>query len=227
MKQLSPAITLAVLSITVAQAADVLTPGVLKHEFFPGATRAQVEAGTAGPPSSVDYPTSFQFTPDVADNYTRRVSGIFIPSTTGNYVFFVCSDDDSDLFLSTDDNPANKRLIAQETSWSNSLQWTSSGGGSSLSQKRSDQFKPSGSATAPFAGGISLTGGNRYYIEGVQHEGGGGDNFAATFKLLADADPADMTDSALTGNIIGVLAPADVAIVRQPDSRRILAGEMV
>src|SRR5438552_9814931 len=135
------------LSLTATQAADVFVSGSLKHEFISGASRAQVEAGTAGTPSILEYISSFELPTNVADNYSRRVSGFFIPATTGNYVFFVCSDDDSDLFLSTDDTVANKRLIAQETGWSNNLEWTISGGGSNLAQKRSDQFKPAGATT--------------------------------------------------------------------------------
>src|SRR5437762_1755909 len=132
-----------VFCLSLSASAAVFTPGELRHEMFNGATRSQVESGAVTIPSSLEYVTSFQF-PDVGDNYARRVSGFFIPATTGDYVFFVCSDDDSDLFLSTDDQPANKRLIAQETGWSNALQWTASAGASNLDQKRSDKFKPTG-----------------------------------------------------------------------------------
>ena len=51
----------------------------------------------------------------VADYYFARVSGYFVPPSNGNYVFFVDSDDQSNLYLSTDETPANKKLIAQGT----------------------------------------------------------------------------------------------------------------
>src|ERR1041384_7003367 len=128
------------LSVFTAAAADTFVSGSLKEEFFQDANRQQVESGAVTSPTAVNYVTKFQFE-ETGANFARRVSGFFIPPTTGNYVFFVTSDDDSDLFLSTDDTPANKRLIAHEAGWSSSLQWTSSAGGSSLTQKRSDKFK--------------------------------------------------------------------------------------
>lgn len=202
-----------------ASAADVVVPGVLKHEFFPGATRATVEDGTAGDPSTVGAITKFELPTGVADNYTRRVSGFFIPPTTGNYVFFVAADDDADLFLSTDETPANKRLIAQETQWSNNLQWLNTGDGTDNagdpSTKRSDVT----------FGTLSLTAGTRYYIEGVQHEGGGGDVFSATFKLESEDDPANGTATALTGSVIAANLPAGtVTITTQPQSVTTVEG---
>jgi len=182
--------------LTSATGTVTVLPGLtytngLKVEFFSGATRQDVEAGNVGPATSISLASSFEMPVDESDNYTRRVSGFFIPPTSGAYVFFVCSDDDSDLFLSTDNDPAHKRLIAQEESWSGSRQWLTSDGDSSLSQKRSDQWSPDEGVTTPYSSGIPLQQGHLYYLEGVQHEGEGGDNFAATYKLIADADPLD------------------------------------
>ncbi|HVY68912.1 MAG TPA: hypothetical protein VHH73_03240, partial [Verrucomicrobiae bacterium] len=82
-------------------------------------------------------------------------------------------------------------------------QWTSSGGGSVLTQKRSDQWSPDNGATTPYANGINLTQGKQYYIEGVHHEGGGGDDFSVTYKLASDADPLDGDVTKLTSDVIG------------------------
>src|SRR5207247_10250561 len=161
-----------------------------------------------------------------ADNYANRFSGFFVPPTTGDYVFFVCSDDDSDLFLSTDDKPANKRMIAQETNWSDTLRWVSSLGNTPLGQKRSDQFSPDGGVTFPFATGIRLVAGTHYYIEGVHHEGTGGDNFAATYNMYGELDPVDLDPPKLTGNVIGVNVPAPttLTITSQPQNTTVFAG---
>ena len=209
---------------TLAATHAALQTGILKEEFFQDATRAQVESGTVTAPTAINYPTVLEFG-ETGANFTRRVSGVFIPPAGGNYVFFVTSDDDSALFLSTDENPANKRMIAQETGWSDALQWTASAGGSSLTQKRSDQFSPAGTTNRPFASGIPLVAGTRYYIEAIHAEGGGGDNLAATFKLVAEPDPEVSTSSAMTGPVIGYNVPATVTIVGQPVSRRLLAGQ--
>jgi hypothetical protein len=40
------------------------------------------------------------------------VKGFFIPKTSGPHTFYIAADDGAGLFLSTDDNPANKVQIA-------------------------------------------------------------------------------------------------------------------
>src|SRR5437773_6834643 len=141
MKPITFLAVVTVLSVGVAQAADVFMPGFLKHEFFKDQTRATVEAGTAGAPTRTEFLTSFETAINFDDNYANRISGFFIPDVTGDYVIFICSDDDQDFFISTNDQPATKRLVAQEAGWSNSRMWnTVGGGGSTASQKRSDQW---------------------------------------------------------------------------------------
>jgi hypothetical protein len=137
-------------------------------------------------------------------------------------VFFLNSDDDSDLFVSTDETPANKRLVARVTGWAGSaLGWQQTGGGGdTLAQRRSDQFTDPNTGTQPYTTGIPLTGGQRYYIEGVHTEGGGGDYFAATYKLVSDPDPVNGDDSKILGNALAFYAPRIpwVAFTAQPQS---------
>ena len=156
----------------------------LKLKMFSGATdRVAVEQGNVGPATWINVEPNFDNPGGYGDNYVTRISGWFIPPSNDNYTFFLACDDDSDLFLSTDETMANKRLIAQETVWSGMDQWLTNGaGGSVWSQKRSDTWSPDGGVTKPYAGGIPLTGGQPYYIENVHHQGGGGDNFAATYQ---------------------------------------------
>ncbi len=183
--------------LTSATGRVTVLPGViytngLKVEFFLGATRQAVEAGNVGPANNISLASSFEMPAnDGINNYARRVSGYFIPPTSGGYVFYVCGDDDSDLFLSTDSDPAHKRLIAQEETWSNPRQWVNSAGGSPVIQKVSDTFSPDGGLTTPYSAGIPLQQGHLYYMEGVQHQGIGGDNFAVTYKLVGGSDPLD------------------------------------
>lgn len=216
------------LALFLGSAADAVgatfVPGKVKHEFYPGKTRADIENGTAGRPTVIEYFDAVDAPSGVGDSFSRRISGLFAPAVTGDYVFFVCSDDESDLFISTDDTAANKRLVAQETTWSNQYQWLASGGNSSLTQKRSDSWSPDSGVTKPYAAGIHLVSGQKYYIELVHHEGSGGDNATATFKLLAEADPVDGTPSAMTGNLIGVYAPTAITIGTQPADVATTAG---
>jgi len=57
-----------------------------------------------------------QYLPDDAgENYGQRLTGWLVPPLTGDYVFYLAADDQAQMFLSTDDFPANKRLIVQES----------------------------------------------------------------------------------------------------------------
>jgi len=178
--------------------------GFLRQEFYSGATRANLEnPAYTNSPTSIKYLTSFESPSGQGNNYAERVSGLFIPSLTTNYVFFLCSDDDGDLFLSTDASPANKHQIAAETVWSNSRQWVSSGGGSVLASKRSDQFA---GTTWPGGNTIQLNAGTQYYIEAVHHQGSGGDNLGVTFKFAGAPDPLNGDAPKLLGSLIAVNA---------------------
>jgi Domain of unknown function (DUF4082)/Bacterial Ig-like domain/Bacterial Ig domain/PA14 domain/Secretion system C-terminal sorting domain len=48
----------------------------------------------------------------VGDNYGARLRGYICAPQTGNYTFYIAGDDQAGLWLSTNDNPANKVLIA-------------------------------------------------------------------------------------------------------------------
>lgn len=165
------------------------------------------------------------------DNYVNEVSGYFIPAVSGTYDFIVSSDDDSTLWLSTDSNPNNKRLICQEPSWTGALTWGTDGANvaGDLQQRHSATWTNAQGA-ALWANGFALTANTRYYIEMWHHEGGGGDNCAATFTMrtggMVAPDPADGTDSAIKGNLLGFNTPAAhyMEFTQQPASATVLSG---
>lgn len=186
----------------------------------PGDINAFVTAigdGTIRPPDFTSAYQQFGGPWGARDNYSSRVFGYFIPPSNGDYVFFLASDDQSNLYLSTDDKPANKKLIAQEAGWSNQYQWQTVGGGSTIDAKRSDQF---GSTEWPDFWTITLQANRRYYIEILQDEGTGGDGLDATFIKAGEADPAQSAAGMfLKGNVIATyLDPngASVDITQQP-----------
>jgi hypothetical protein len=155
-------------------------------------------------PSSVHTVTSWEWPPNGANedgsNYGNTIEGWFIPPTTGDYVFFTCSDDPSALYLSTDDSPANKHLIAAEPSWNNPRQWVAtSRRNADTPENRSDTYD---STEWPTGNKITLTAGKKYYMQSYHTEGGGGDNVGATFKLASEADPANGAAPRLTGAVI-------------------------
>jgi hypothetical protein len=97
------------------------------------------------------------------DNYGQRLRALLIPPTNGIYVFWISSDDTSDLFVSTDETPLNKSLNCRVSSWTDSRNWT---------VKANQQGPP-----------VFLQAGQRYYVEAIMQQGGGGDNLAVRWQL--------------------------------------------
>jgi hypothetical protein len=174
-------------SLTVIPGVVYYTNGV-KMEFFAGANLGQLEAGDVGPANWISVESAFQNPGGLGDNYADRESGWFIPPTTDKYVFFVASDDQSDLFLNmTGPGMAGKTLIAQEQGWSGYNNWLTSGDGAATSsaQKRSDQWTLGAvGINPPYANGIALNAGQPYYIELDHNQGGGGDDMSVTYQTV-------------------------------------------
>jgi hypothetical protein len=142
--------------------------GTIQMEQWTGITGLNVSSIPVDtPPSSVSDLTLFETPSNIGDNYGSRVRGYLCVPTTGSYTFWIASDDRSELWLSTDDNPANKVRIAYVSGWTYSRQW--------------DKYSTQVSAS------ISLTAGQRYYIEGLLKEGTGGDHMAVGWGLPGGA----------------------------------------
>jgi hypothetical protein len=113
-------------------------------------------------PTGSELVTLMEGPTDWNNNYGTRLYGWVYPPESGEYVFWIASDDNGELWLSTDEDPANKAMIANVTSWTNSREWT----------KEANQRSQA----------ITLEAGQRYYIEALQKEGGGGDNIAVAWQ---------------------------------------------
>lgn len=157
-----------------------------------------------------------------SNNYGGQIVGYFYPPSSGEYVFWIAADDNAELYLSTDDDPANKKLIARETAWSNAREYDISGGNSDLTAKDSSQFTGTQWDTVdPSFGGaiIELQAGQAYYIEALFKEGGGGDNLS-----VAAQDPTGALDPFLPieGEFLAsnrTLGPA--SITAQPQNQSV------
>jgi len=96
-----------------------------------------------------------QFSSDLDfDNYGGRIYGWLYAPGTGDYTFWLCADNQGELWLSTDDDSENVVLIANESNWSPPNTW-------GTGEEQSDP--------------IQLQAGNKYYIEALWKEGTGGD----------------------------------------------------
>ena len=98
---------------------------------------------------------SFSWNGADIDDYGGRIEGwVYVPGT-GDYTFWLNTDDQGELWLSTDDDSSNAVLIAQESSYAGFNTWGTG----------EEQSAP-----------IPLIGGERYYIMALWKEGGGGDH---------------------------------------------------
>ena len=98
-----------------------------------------------------------------------------MPPVTGDFIFYIATDDNGDLNLSTDTNPANKKRIAYVDDWAGSRDW----------------FKYASQKSAP----ISLMKGQLYYLEALMKEGGGGDNLAVAWESPANGIPLTVIEA--------------------------------
>ncbi|MGV3531941.1 MAG: lamin tail domain-containing protein [Chthoniobacteraceae bacterium] len=135
--------------------------GTILREFFQWTSGTIVRPPNLpanATPTATQLITQLETPSNAADYYTHRVRGFLHAPQTGTYQFWLATDDDGELWLSTDDTPANKRRIAYINGWVASRDWNSN---------------PTGKSVA-----ISLVAGQKYYIEALQSEGSGGDNLA-------------------------------------------------
>jgi autotransporter-associated beta strand protein len=198
---------------------------------------------TTYPPVNVKYLTAFQSpVNDLAieappqQPEAEQLYGWFTPAVSGDYVFFMTTDDEGTLWLSTDSSPTNSYQIAQNEAGMVDLDWLCANTGSpeytsgdyTSAEFRSDQFIGNSGNQSPYSeytctsgwvptpnfnatdGGIALVAGTRYYIELDNAYGGGaGDNQSAavTCKLAGQPDPTAGSASLLTGNKISASVP--------------------
>ena len=175
--------------------------GAVRRDWWSGIAGTAVSnlTGSANYPDSptgTELLTAFEGPVDSADNYGSRIHGFLEADVSGNHTFWISSDDNGELWLSTDTDPANKTLIASVPGWSGSRQWT---------KYPQQQSLP-----------VALQAGERYFIEALQKEGGGGDNLA-----VAWAKPGSSVPQVIPGENLSLQPMAAVSL---PDS--VIAGTL-
>jgi len=121
-------------------------------------------------PSIAGTLTVFELPNNIGNNVGVKVYGYICPPSTGNYVFWIASDESAELWLSTTSSSSNKIKIAYNTSATKSRQWNKVATQKSVS--------------------ITLTAGQKYYVEALMKEGTGPDNMAVGW-----AKPGQSTSS--------------------------------
>ncbi|MFN6106844.1 MAG: Calx-beta domain-containing protein, partial [Planctomycetaceae bacterium] len=158
---------------------------------------------------------------NVGNDYSRRITGTITPVETGDYVFYLASDDSGRLYLSSNDSEASKSLIASVSGWTNFQEWN---------KYNSQRSSP-----------IRLQAGQRYYIEAQHLEGSGCDHVSVAWtgpgitqitpislvKNLVLADGTDGSVSLVTEGTTAVGVPAGVSTTYgglSPDGTHVVFG---
>ncbi|WCJ61180.1 immunoglobulin domain-containing protein [Fontisphaera persica] len=106
-------------------------------------------------------------------NYGARMRGFFIPVVSGNYHFFIRSDDASELYVNPNGPSADGKVrVAYETGCCNA-------------------FQEPGTAIQTSTNTFALVAGRPYYVEAVYKEGTGGDWCQVAARRVGDPTPAN------------------------------------
>lgn len=155
--------------VTITFASGLLL-GSLKAEYFTNIAGGAISDLTnharflANTPDIVEQTTQFESRTNWADNYGARLSGWLVPPTSGNYKFYLASDDQGVLFLSTDELPAHKVQIAAEPQWNGYREFMN--GQNQVSR---------GTPATNISGNIALVAGKPYFVEALLKEAVAGD----------------------------------------------------
>ena len=114
------------------------------------------------PPARTKILDSFEAPSHQAERYGARIRGYLHPPTSGSYTFWISGDDVGQLWLGSDDDPANKKQIASVPGWTGQRQWDKH------AQQKSEP--------------VQLEAGRKYYIEARLKEGERGDHLAVAWQ---------------------------------------------
>lgn len=157
----------ATVTVNLIDTVEGYVPGSVVHAFYRGIGGNNISDLTGDPdfPSCPDDISERDEIHADADggNYGRVVRSYLIPPISGNYTFWIAGDDGCELLLSTDEDPGNAGTIAAFSGYTGYQVWTKYSGQESVS--------------------IPLVGGQAYYLEARQKEGGGGDHLSVAWEV--------------------------------------------
>lgn len=220
----------AVASNTVATVSISFTtlctqPGFVRREIYSGITGSALSGLLTHPNFINRNPSAISLlpTPEAdtsGDNYGTRLSGYLVPAISGEYIFYLASDDNSQLFLSPNTEPSDAILIGQETSFNARRLWIGDRTGGTRGLTNAN-------ISTNYAV-INLTAGQRYFFQVFHKEGTGGDHLGFTWQAPGDTLPVNGTASAITNiHVIAISPCATVTFVQQPESQSVLENRSV
>ncbi len=175
-------------SATVTLGAEALAHTVLQEIWSNLTGYGGVDSiPTITPPTTSRVLTSLEMPVNWADDYGTRIRGYIVAPVTGNYTFWIASDDQSQLSISTDDQPANLVRRAYVDTYTNSREWTK---------------EPNQKSAL-----LALTGGQKYYFEALQRDYEGGDNLAVGWFKPTDSGGGTLPSEIVPGSALAPYIP--------------------
>ena len=113
-------------------------------------------------PDFTTKPSSFESAVNVADEFSRRITGAFEVPTTGVYSFWVAADDMARLTIAPFADPSAETTLASVAEWTDHRAWDAS----------------SSQQSAP----LTLQAGQRYVLRAYHMEGNGGDHVSVAWS---------------------------------------------
>jgi len=113
-------------------------------------------------PDASEIRTLFESPTNRGSTFGTRMTALLIPPTTGDYTFWIATDEGGELWLGDDRTNQGKSLIGSVSGYAGSREWT--------------KFTSQQSSV------ITLQAGVPYYIEALQKENSGGDNLAVAWQ---------------------------------------------
>jgi hypothetical protein len=219
--RLSLAVSLLLAAALAAQAELKFYTNVVMIQYYDGIGGTAVSALTGSPkfpnsPDRVVFAAIPEIPVDAANNYGTRITGVLFPQLQESFHLIMCSDDQGELYLSSNTNAANKVLVAREPIWNASRAWATA-------NNRADTAKID---PAQLACNVSLpivfNPGQPRYFELLAKEGSGGDNLAMTTSLEVSVTPVppDGTPPDFTNFGLGVWADDVPKVITGPRLKR-------
>ena len=164
------------------------TPGV-REQRWAGATNFTNNTWTGGTNFTGNLGSSTT-TENVADNYSRRLLGWLVPPVTGEYTFWMSSDDSGRFYLGTDAAEATKIQLAAVNGYTGFQSFDSSGSQVSVP--------------------VTLQAGRAYWFEAQQLEGGGGDHLSVAWQGAGIPVRSIIAGAYLVPNQAGIVVSNDL-----------------
>lgn len=166
--------------------------GAIMWEYFDGVATGSFDEMRqsslfSGQPQRRFLMSSLELPRNLYDNYTIRLRGYLRPATTGSYRLYIRGSNVGAVWLSTDESPANLKMMANFPTSQLASGW----------MRTPSQQSPA----------VQLEAGKSYYLEAVQANLSGNDWFGLAWAP-ADADPTMAT--VLKGDVLAPLLPAAV-----------------